>query len=233
MDQEINVKNLNMGSNGQDHSYNKDNVQEEHKEKENEELDQEIDTNKAVHKPKYEVGFQKFAEKDGKNLSAAHIENPFNKKANEQDQSLNDTIKLPEAQAIEQPIDEAEELKSLKDQNETEEVKKMDELCEATEIIHNPPNEVIHQPIIEPKPENNSESPNKSETIEEKNERERRYLLNLSSNPIMPRRALRERKTRTMRNNDSVSKCHICEKNSYRATLIPCTQGADECEIYF
>lgn len=140
---------------------------------------------------------------------------------------------MPEVQAIKQPIEEPEELKSQKDKNEVEGDEKINELCEATEIIQTPPDEIIQQPSIEIKPANEPESPAKSETIEEKNERERKNLLNLSSNPIMPRRALRERKTRTMRNNDSVSKCHICEKNSYRATLIPCTQGTDECEIYF
>ena len=58
-------------------------------------------------------------------------------------------------------------------------------------------------------------------------------LANSSRKQNLPKRVLRDRKSRGARGADSMSKCHICEKNSLRWTLIPCTKGADDWDIYF
>lgn len=58
-------------------------------------------------------------------------------------------------------------------------------------------------------------------------------LSNSTRKQSLPKRVLRDRKFRLARNADQSSKCHICEKNSLRWTLIPWTRGADDCEIYF
>lgn len=50
-----------------------------------------------------------------------------------------------------------------------------------------------------------------------------------STDPQQPgvKRALRERRTRGTRGSDSSNKCHVCDKNGLRATLIPCTKGKE------
>ena len=49
----------------------------------------------------------------------------------------------------------------------------------------------------------------------------------------LPKRALRDRKSKMPRDSDSTTKCHLWEKNSFRWTLIPWTKGGEDCEIYF
>ena len=56
---------------------------------------------------------------------------------------------------------------------------------------------------------------------------------NSSRKQSLPKRILRDRKSRGSRGIDSMSKWHICDKNSLRWTLIPCTKGSEDWDIYF
>jgi len=96
--------------------------------------------------------------------------------------------------------------------NMKEKQKSVDDAMEGLAVPQNPPVECKSEPTSQDK---EAEKMVDNKVAENK-------TVNMTELKIQPpKRSLRERKPRASRSGDLNTKCHICEKNSLKVTLIP------------
>lgn len=173
------------------------------------------------------------SEKQGENVGTPKIQNYENFEKKEEIQPLNGDVQTQEVTIekevpLPQPAENFEDAKNLAESipklmNLKEKQKSLDD---SMEMLQKDEGEIP-----------GSKSANASPRKEQAQEVEAKGICNKMQNtiphPSATKRSLRERKPRINRNYDPSSKCHVCGKGSAKAPLIPCTQGSENCDVYF
>lgn len=232
--EEKNVENLKIGSNGATQEANSGEVAKAPSEPPKAENIVEQSADPAPEPASAETPEEKLEEKDGKNVTNTQVTVKEGEAKKEYLKTLSVTAQPsitqePKPQIAKSEIESSEINKDGVDKEQENSITQQKE-----EEAKEEPKEAVQtapEPVKSQSPEN---SPSKKKAEIDENGSPTKIQGNTENRPSPPRRNLRERRVRSTRNGDGVSKCHICEKNSLRVnTLIPCTQGSDSCEVYF
>lgn len=224
-------KGVNMGSNENMVNPKLETVTEHPSPQENMQNNQQISGNKAAPVPVPNEEVKNPEQNEGKNvptqifLKAAEPAQPGSTHQNEQ----------PKVTQID----------SSASDHQAKEIAKTSEISDAPRVMEENSAKIPQAPAeaqthhIQPEqpPQAISENLNgKSEEISNTKKEARslpKFVGSMESQQTSVKRPLRERRTRGVRSTDASLKCHICDKNGARVTLISCTQGKQNCDVYF
>jgi hypothetical protein len=200
---------------------------------ENNENDQQPSEKQAEVEPAPEDQAEKLSEKQGENVGSPKIQNSQENEKKEEIQPLSTVAQISEMKADKDtpPALSSENFQDGKNLDES--IPKLMNLKEKQKSLDDSLERLQKGEEMIPESKSANDSPRK-EQIEEIKEKEiQNKVQNPISQPSASKRLLRERKPRAIRNTDLNSKCHVCGKGSTRAPLIPCTQGSENCDVYF
>lgn len=200
---------LNMGSNGQPANSNIAQPPDVAEVLQKQENDQENLEKPAEIIPEPEQKLENLCEKDGKNSETQKLENIIVQETKENLNTLSVIAQPSQVKPEDLPV-QTEQLKNSEDDKNCAEslptLPNLPEALQTTEVVENKQEDQLEP---EERAPSVPSSPRKNDNIEGDNRSPGGNQGNSPTKLNAQKRVLRERKTRTMVNNDPVSKCHV------------------------